>query len=277
LRATVAFPAIITVLETLLSLGTVVSDATPIAVPSPQQDGPAPPGKATALRAVVRDSWVTLTWRAPAWDGGSAITNYIIWRVPPHTGVARLAIVGNILGYTDTTVTKGVRYFYQVSAVNEIGQGALTIPVAVAVSQNRSPTAKVSGLTSGANVSGTLRMSGTASDLDDHLERVEVQVDNGTWQAATGTRTWTFELDTTTLLNGPHLIGVRAFDGIDYSDVVTLTIAVDNPRRPLWLPILAVIVAVAITRFVTVRFGRRSVKTMQARSKAKRVGAPPHR
>lgn len=66
---------------------------------------------------------IALTWAAPADDGGSAVTNYRIYRGTTAGAETLIATVGNVLSYTDSGLTKGVTYHYKVSAVNAAGEG----------------------------------------------------------------------------------------------------------------------------------------------------------
>src|SRR5438034_1095934 len=84
---------------------------------------PTPPSAPQNLAATGGNAQVTLTWQAPASDGGSPITNYRIYRGTSSNGETLLATIGNVLTYTDTSVTNGVTYYYQVSAVNAAGEG----------------------------------------------------------------------------------------------------------------------------------------------------------
>src|SRR5438034_981449 len=84
---------------------------------------PTPPSAPQNLAATGGNAQVTLTWQAPASDGGSPITNYKIYRGLAPTTETLLTTVGNVLTYTDTSVTNGVTYYYQVSAVNGAGEG----------------------------------------------------------------------------------------------------------------------------------------------------------
>src|SRR5207253_850232 len=84
----------------------------------------APPSAPQNLAATGGNAQVTLTWQAPASDGGSPITNYKIYRGTSSNGETLLATIGNVLAYTDSAVTNGVPYYYQVSAVNSPGEGA---------------------------------------------------------------------------------------------------------------------------------------------------------
>jgi titin len=83
------------------------------------------------LQASYGDSQVSLTWTAPADDGGATITKYLVYRATissgPYTNIANTTG----LGYTDTTVTNGVTYYYKVSAFNSEGEGPLTAFVTV--------------------------------------------------------------------------------------------------------------------------------------------------
>src|SRR5947199_6255592 len=82
-----------------------------------------PPGAPQGLGATAGDATVTLTWSAPSSNGGSPITNYRIYRSTTGGGETLQATIGNVLTYSDTSVTNGVTYYYQVSAVSNVGEG----------------------------------------------------------------------------------------------------------------------------------------------------------
>ncbi|MEM3567438.1 MAG: fibronectin type III domain-containing protein [Thermoplasmata archaeon] len=75
------------------------------------------------LVAEIGDRKITLSWVQPASDGGSPITNYRIYRSTVSGTETPFAIIGNYTAYTDTNVTPGVTYYYQVAAINAIGEG----------------------------------------------------------------------------------------------------------------------------------------------------------
>ncbi|UCD92566.1 MAG: right-handed parallel beta-helix repeat-containing protein [Methanobacteriota archaeon] len=81
------------------------------------------PSKPQNLGAVGWNQQVNLTWNMPSSDGGSPITNYTIYRGTTPGGETLLTTVGNVLNHTDTGLTNGITYFYQVAAVNSIGEG----------------------------------------------------------------------------------------------------------------------------------------------------------
>jgi len=84
------------------------------------------PDSPTSLVGVEGNSSVSLTWTSPADDGGSPITNYLIeysandggtWTV--YNKAPSTDTFANITG-----LTNGIDYYFRVSAINEIGNGA---------------------------------------------------------------------------------------------------------------------------------------------------------
>jgi fibronectin type 3 domain-containing protein len=62
---------------------------------------------------------ISLSWQVPTSNGGSAITQYKVYRGSTQIGTAP----GNALTYTDSTVTPGTTYSYHVTAVNAVAEG----------------------------------------------------------------------------------------------------------------------------------------------------------
>src|SRR3954468_5642979 len=65
------------------------------------------------------------------------------------------------------------------------------------------PSVSIATPSSGASVSGTTTVSGSATD-NASLAKVEVSVDSGPAQLATGTSSWTWSMDTRTYATGSH-------------------------------------------------------------------------
>lgn len=85
------------------------------------------PDAPTGLIAVGLDGEVSLTWTAPANDGGSAITDYEIqWRTTTGPGTWNTFSdgAGTATTATVTGLTNGTSYDFQVRAVNSVGAGA---------------------------------------------------------------------------------------------------------------------------------------------------------
>lgn len=95
---------------------------------------------------------------------------------------------------------------------------------------NRPPAVSITSPPNGATVSGAVSVQGTASDPDENsqLQRVEVKVDTGGWTQASGTTSWSYSWDTTTIPKGQHSIYARSYDGQAYSNEVSVTVTVNN-------------------------------------------------
>src|SRR5256886_12831287 len=119
---------------------------------------PTPPSAPQNLAATGGNAQVTLTWKAPASDGGSPVTNYKIYRgVAPMTETL-LTTVGNVLTYTDSGVTNGVTYYYQVSAVNGPGEGAKSNEASATPNQTPPPPTPPSAPTNLAATGGNAQV-----------------------------------------------------------------------------------------------------------------------
>jgi len=95
----------------------------------PAVSGPAtpslPPGAPTAVSAVAADASATVSWTAPAPNGGSPITGYTVTASPggQHT-TAGPAITSAVI----TGLTNGTAYTFTVFATNAAGDGAPSAP-----------------------------------------------------------------------------------------------------------------------------------------------------
>lgn len=80
-----------------------------------------------SLGSTPGNNQVALSWTVPASNGGSAITGYKIYRsLTTGTETLLASPAGTGTAYTDLTAVNGTTYFYKVSAVNAIGEGALS-------------------------------------------------------------------------------------------------------------------------------------------------------
>jgi predicted phage tail protein len=112
------------------------------------------PGSPTGLTATAGGSRVTLSWTAPASDGGTAITGYIIDRGTSPGHEPGTPVNGSLVKATSFTVsglTRGTTYYFRVAAVNAVGGGppseetSATLP---AVASSESPGSSASLTTS---------------------------------------------------------------------------------------------------------------------------------
>jgi hypothetical protein len=89
------------------------------------------------------------------------------------------------------------------------------------------PQVSITRPTAGGTASGTLTVAGTASS-DADITQVEVSVDDGTPQLATGTTDWTLDLDTTALAGGTHTITAKATDSTGDTGSANVIVTVQN-------------------------------------------------
>ena len=90
------------------------------------------------------------------------------------------------------------------------------------------PTLTISSPENHSEVSGSITISGTASD-NIIVRKIEYQIaDNTDWFQASGTNSWSIVLDTSQYEDGELRLKFRAYDGRQYSDVQTLNIMVKN-------------------------------------------------
>jgi len=91
-----------------------------------------PPMSPLNVIAAPMNESARLSWTAPDFDGGSPVTKYRIFR---GTQPGEQRLVGNVtapeLTFTDQGLTNGQTYYYSVRAVNEYGQGNVSIEVSV--------------------------------------------------------------------------------------------------------------------------------------------------
>ncbi|HXZ73943.1 MAG TPA: fibronectin type III domain-containing protein [Streptosporangiaceae bacterium] len=87
------------------------------------------PGPPAGLTAVPGDGQVTLSWAAPASDGGSPVSGYIIYRGTSPGGETGTPVNGSPVtatSYTVTGLTNGTTYYFKVVAVNAAGLSPLS-------------------------------------------------------------------------------------------------------------------------------------------------------
>jgi hypothetical protein len=95
----------------------------------------------------------------------------------------------------------------------------LTLAVAVlagagtlsAANDTTAPTGSFMSPASGATVSRTITVTGTASD-NVKVAKVELRVDDGSYRLASGTTNWSLSIDTTAYPNGSHDLKLRVTD-----------------------------------------------------------------
>jgi hypothetical protein len=107
--------------------------------------------------------------------------------------------------------------------------------------------------------SGTLKIQGTASDIDGEIVSIEIQIDDGEWEEFAVSEYWSYDLDTTELSNGEHTIKIRVTDDEGESNIESFTIKVDNPEdSSLWISIIGLLIITIIIIIIAWSIKRKS-------------------
>ncbi|TLZ70454.1 MAG: hypothetical protein E6K10_07935 [Methanobacteriota archaeon] len=141
-----------------------------------------------------------------------------------------LVSLGTVLTYLDTGAANGQIYYYQVSAVNGVGEGPKSNEASATPTATDStlPTIAIgSPADNSVLTSATVTVTGVASD-NVAVEKVELSTDGTTWTLASGTTSWSGSV---TLRSGANTIRARATDtsGNQYTVQVTVTVQTAKP------------------------------------------------
>jgi len=82
------------------------------------------PGSPSGVSARGSNGAILLSWSAPSNNGGSAISGYKIYQSTVSGAETLLVTIGTGTSYTNTGLTNGKTYYYRISAVNAMGEGA---------------------------------------------------------------------------------------------------------------------------------------------------------
>ena len=197
------------------------------------------PGAPRNLGGAPGDDQVTLTWDAPASDGGSAILRYEVAVDDSGTWID----AGLDLEETVTGLTNGQPYAFAVRAVNAAGTGLAATVTASPVTTPGAPQ-HLSAVAGYAQV--TLTWAAPTSDGGSAILRYEVAVDDsGTWIDAG----LDLEETVTGLTNGqPYAFAVRAVNAAGTGLAATVTASpVTTPGAPQHLSAVAGYAQVTLT------------------------------
>ena len=108
-----------------------------------------PPPAPESLGATSGDEQVELSW-LPPWDGGSAITNYVVdeYASSSPTGAETVFDTGSgDANYTATGLSNGQKYTFTVQAETSLGTGAASTPVSTIAGIPAAPTGVAAAVT----------------------------------------------------------------------------------------------------------------------------------
>ena len=187
---------------------------------------PSPPSAPLDLTAQVLNFKVVLTWNPPAFDGGSPILGYTVYRSNSSGTEVLLAEVGNVTSYEDHAIARGQTYYYTVSAENVMGEGPRSDELEVILT-NQPPVCEIVRPSYGELVDRTVVIRVEAHDPDGSAVTVEIRIGNGSWieleRPGGYYDPWEYEWDTTEYSDGYITVYARAYDGVNYSEIVNAT------------------------------------------------------
>jgi hypothetical protein len=77
-------------------------------------------------------------------------------------------------------------------------------------------------------LSGFVEITGQADDSDGDVTFIEIQISNSNWFKAEGRKNWIYLWDSSEVENGNQIISVRAFDGYNYSNIISVNVTITN-------------------------------------------------
>ncbi len=242
------------------------------------EHSPTPPKAPRNLRTAAGNSSVKLSWSPPSSDGESPITKYRIYRGTESGDLTLLLEVGTTLEYTDTSVTNGVTYHYQVSAVNSAGEGPSSNEVS-AMPTGISNTPPIASFTVTPETGDTATIfivdASASSDVEDPVTALEVRwdwEDDGAWDTP-----WTTEKTAEHQYAGPGTytirLEVRDTGGLTGSTARQVEVSAAPIDPALVVSVLVVTVPVAVLVFVLLR--RRKLATFKKPEKETGTEEPP--
>jgi hypothetical protein len=132
------------------------------------------PGPVRNPLAVAGQASATLSWAAPASDGGSPITGYRIQVRQGNNVINSFNVAASPTSTTVTGLTNGLSYTFTVSALNEAGAGAATVSNAVTPFAPDS-TAPIVTATNPANgATGTARSANVTATFNEGMAATSI-------------------------------------------------------------------------------------------------------
>jgi YVTN family beta-propeller protein len=227
---------------------------------------PTAPSAPQALVATGGHDQVRLSWAGPASNGGSPIQGYKVYRGTSSGNTNLVQSLGPVLTYTDSGLANDQTYYYQISAVNGVGEGPRSDEVRATPTpapDTSPPTVVIDSPAANSALTSTdVTVTGTASD-DRSIQKVEISLDGTTWSPASGTTSWSARV---VLKEGTNTIYVRATDASlnQRTERITVKVEAEAPQTsglpwmsPMVLGIFIVVIAGAAAAATVLRRRRR--------------------
>jgi titin len=93
----------------------------------------------------LKNGTVKISWEEPSSNGGLEIKSYKIYRGPERDNVSFLSEISSGEEFNDDTISRGEEYYYRISAVNDDGEGPMSMVFFVQVPEKESDEDESSG------------------------------------------------------------------------------------------------------------------------------------
>lgn len=207
-----------------------ISSNVAVTVSNPDTQAPTVP---TGLGiAGTTTSTISLSWTAS--NDNVGVAGYKIFRCTgacsPNTQVG----TSTTTSFTSSGLAASTTYSYAVSAYDAAGNTSAlssaiqgTTKPAGGGGDTTPPAVAITNPTNNQTVSGVITIQGGASD-NVFVSSVQVSIDSGSYASASGTTSWTYQLDTTALANGNHTVTAKATDSSGNTNTTSIVINVQN-------------------------------------------------
>jgi hypothetical protein len=108
-----------------------------------------------------------------------------------------------------------------------VASTAITVSVNNVAPDSSPPSVTITSPASSSTTSGSIVVAGSASD-NVSVKTVQIQIDSGLQQSASGTESWSLPLDTSAYANGTHTLTASATDTAGNKSAATLTFTISN-------------------------------------------------
>ncbi len=222
---------------------------------------------------------ITLSWQTPASDGGSPITGYEIYRGTSPNSEGFLTKSGVVTSYADTSVTRGIAYYYEIAALNYAGEGSFSNEASAATAKRATTTdvscslasvpvnapttctATVTDTSSGMFITPTGTVSFTSSVATSTFSPAEICTLTGSAASATCSVTYTQTGSNTT----PTITASYAGDTNHSSASGSFNLTVQSPSFN-WILLGVVIGILAAAGIIATYTYRRKARNIRDRS-----------
>ena len=167
----------------------------------------------------------TVTFEAYGWDDGEIVTYHWLSNIDGELYMGP----DEEFQFSNLTVGEHEITLYVIDDDGVTSEGDTEIlQVLEFEPPNEKPMVSITNPLNGSEVEGTIMIQGIADDNDGDVEKVEISYIEGYWMPASGKKTWNYVLETPFIANGELVIQARSYDGENYSEPVSVTVAIKN-------------------------------------------------